>query len=101
MKFNGTEVYAAMGDQKRFPVPVLKEGQKICFLFNDETTAPDSKTVMIKAGIYVITSVGKGVGDWPVYRFIKDTKNSKYLHAYCQIAIDKAISQGFIEVIND
>lgn len=88
-----------MGDQKRFPIPVLKVGQKIRFLFNDETTKPDSRTTMISKGEYTIIDVYSGVGSRPVYAFIKNAKNSKYVHRYCQIAVDKAILQGFIEIV--
>lgn len=99
MKFNGTEIYAAFGDQKRFPVAALKVGQKIRFLFKDESTKPDSRTTMISKGEYTITNVYPGVGGWTVYAFVKNTKNAKYIHRYSQIAIDKAIKQGFIEIV--
>ena len=98
MKFNGTEVYAAMGDQKRFPVPVLKVGQKIRLLHDDETMPLPGSRAM-KKGVYVVINVGPSVGSGFAYRLVKDTKNSRYDHRYNTIAIDKAILQGFIEVV--
>jgi hypothetical protein len=98
MIFNGTYVYPSFGDKGRFPEPAMKVGDRIRFHYNDTQTKPNSRTVMIKKGVYEITWVGPGVAGWTIYNFVKVAKNAKYVHRYDQIAIDKSIKLGFASV---
>jgi hypothetical protein len=92
MKFMGIDVFATLGDSKRFVIPKLKVGDKIEFLHNDESCKTPFKTVMIKKGVYTVKAINQGV-NWPTYHFVKNKKD----YVFCQVAIDKAIEYGFAQ----
>lgn len=103
MKLNGKEYSLLRGDFERYPTPILKTGDKIEILFeNQHTTTPGVKN--LKKGKYVVKNVHityvypKSKNDF-TYDLVLDRKNSTYVHPYSFIPIDKAINDGAIIIL--
>jgi hypothetical protein len=99
MKYFGIEYYEALFDIKRYATPVVRKGQILNFLFDDETPVLPGGKRMTK-GEYIVLSVDTSMcsKDRFVYRLVKNRKKSKYSWHIYTIPIDKAIEAGVVQI---